>query len=138
MVRIFKFSIYCSSYIFHIKVLDRLLQHSGNGITLEQLRRFVPEAYFMRLCRLSVRPKEEILENINLIIDWYKDRKYPVKGNFRRGTVDQERSLVSDRTVAKWEDNKKHVEGECLNDPPGVDVYLLKPNAREVRTHFIV
>ena len=80
----------------------------------------------MRECRLAVRPKGEMMELIQLVLDYYKDRKYIVKGNSRRGTDDQEQCLVIGRTMKKWEENKQHVQKGCLNDPPGKDVYIRK------------
>lgn len=114
-------------------MLDRLKKHAPAGTNKEELRQYVPEAFFMRECRLAVRPPEEISDLFDLVLGYYKDRKYVVKGDFRRGTEDQERSLISERTMKKWEDNKKHVELGCLSDPEGKDMYLLKPDAREVR-----
>lgn len=115
-------------------MLERLAHHAGAGTDIEEIRRYVPESYLMRECRLSVRPAEEIKELIEQILQHYKDRKYVVKGDARRGTEDQQRSLVSERTMAKWAENKRHVEQGCLNDPTGQGMYLLKPDAREVGT----
>lgn len=114
-------------------MLDRLKKHAPRGTEKEQLRLYVPEAFFMRECRVAVRPKEEIIELFELVLEYYKDRKYVIKGDFRRNTEDQERSLISERTIRKWEDNKKHIELGCISDPEKTDMYLLKPDAREVR-----
>ena len=114
-------------------MLDRLKEHAPDGTDVEQLRQYVPEHFVMRECRVAVHSPEEIIDLIELVLGYYKDRKYVVKGDFRRGTEDQERSLISERTMKKWEDNKKHVEQGCIKDPEGKDMYLRKPDAREVR-----
>lgn len=91
---------------------------------LEEVFDLLEESFFLHECRTRVRDPKEIEELVGLVLEYYRERVYPVKGDPRRGTGDREAALVTDVTIEKWQEIKKHVG--CLVDPPNMDVYVLK------------
>lgn len=92
----------------------------------------------MKYCRLAIRPVAQQVELIERVLEYYKSRKYVVKGNPRQGRPDMQRELVTNATVHIWETQcKPHVVNGCVADPPHVQVYRPKPNAPPVIAYFI-
>jgi hypothetical protein len=112
-------------------VKRRLLEYSGEngeGITEEDLDA-LPENFFLRECRTTVRSAEQIIERVEDVLDYYKDRLHPVQGDPARGTADKEAALVTEHTLKRWEEVKQHTG--CLQDPEGATVYYVKAKRME-------
>jgi hypothetical protein len=107
-------------------------QGGDSDLTAEELRENLPQSFFMDRCRLTVRPKEQIIELIVQVLELFKTTKYRVKADPSRGLAEREVPLVSERTMRVWEDLKEHIMKGCLNDPEGVEAYVLKHNAPQV------
>jgi hypothetical protein len=114
------------------QVTRRLL---NDGVISRDDLSAIPRDFMMKYCRLIIRPKEQIITLIEEILDYYKDRLFPVPGDPRRGRPEREAVLVTEATMNVWKTQcKPHVERGCLADPPGVNMYILRrPNDTQVR-----
>lgn len=85
---------------------------------------FLEDGYLLHECRRLVRSPQVIEELVTEMLEQYATTICTIKGDPARGTEDTEAPLVSDRTRQRWEECKRHLD--CIQDPPGIDVYIKK------------